>query len=289
MDIPLVHRQYHAVLDRVRPGKPFSGQLVLVTGAGAGIGQQTALAFARKGAQVIAADIDLDAAERTADLAAEATAPAYAIEIDVADAEAMEKFASTVATEHGVPDIVINNAGVGLAGPFLQTTLDDWERVIGVNLWGVIHGSRLFAQQMAERGQGGHIVNVASMAAFTPHRGISAYATTKAAVLMLTECMRAELADHGIKVSGICPGLINTDIIKSTRFVGPRDPEKTRAKTEKLYQLRHFTPERVANEIVFAVQSNRAVLPITLEAKLMQTLSRVSPSTMRLLARVEVK
>jgi short-subunit dehydrogenase len=105
---------------------------------------------------------------------------------------------------------------------------------------------------------------------------------------MLTECMRAELAGHGIKVSGICPGLINTDVIKNTRFVGLGDAEKARAKTEKLYQLRHYTPERVANEIVFAVQANRAVLLITPEARMMQTLSRLSPSAMRLLARLDV-
>ena len=140
--------------------------------------------------------------------------------VDVADADAMERFAKAVEHEHGVADVVVNNAGVGISGGFLDTSVDDWERVLGVNLWGVIHGSRLFARQMVDRGEGGHVVNVASAAAFVPSKVLPAYATSKSAALMLTECLRAELAGDGIGVTAICPGVIDTAIVSTTRFVG---------------------------------------------------------------------
>jgi NAD(P)-dependent dehydrogenase (short-subunit alcohol dehydrogenase family) len=138
----------------------------------------------------------------------------------VADAGAMADFALGVERDHDVPDIVVNNAGIGVAGPFLDTDLETWERILGVNLWGVIHGSRLFARQMVAEGKGGHIINVASAAAFAPSRALPAYSTTKAAVLMLSECLRAELADQGIGVTAICPGIIDTNITRTTDFVG---------------------------------------------------------------------
>ena len=134
----------------------------------------------------------------------------------------MEKLAEKVATEYGVVDVLVNNAGIGLSGSFLDTTPEDWRKVLDVNLWGVIHGCRLFGRQMAERGQGGHIVNTASAAAYLPSRALPAYSTSKAAVLMLSECLRAELAGQGIGVSAICPGIVNTNITSTARFAGRR-------------------------------------------------------------------
>lgn len=294
MEIPLVGRPYAAVMNRFGSGRPFEGKLVLITGAGSGFGRATALAFADKGAQVIAVDIDLVAAQRTVEMAGELAGRSgtsgQAYQVDVSDAQAMETLATTVEKNHGVPDVVVNNAGIGMAGPFLATTLEDWQRVIGVNLWGVIHGCRLFAAQMAARGTGGHIVNMASMGAYTPSRATTAYSTTKAAVLMLSECMRADLAGSGIKVSAICPGIVPTNIINSTRFVGmdEDDAAQARAKTNRLYQLRHFSAEHVAREIVHAVQANKAVAPVSLEAKLTKGLGRLSPAALRLAARVDV-
>ena len=96
-----------------------------------------------------------------------------------------------------MPDVVVNNAGIGIAGAVLDTSVDDWERALGANLWGVIHGSRLFARQMVDRVRGGHVVNVASAAAFVPSKVLPASATSKSATVMLTECLQAELADEG--------------------------------------------------------------------------------------------
>ncbi|MER5302079.1 SDR family oxidoreductase [Streptomyces lasiicapitis] len=275
------------------PGKyaeRFSGQLVLVTGAGSGIGRATAFAFAEAGARVIAVDRDAESAARTAELSRLVGAPAaWAEAVDVSDEQAMEKLAEKVATEYGVVDVLVNNAGIGLSGSFLDTSAEDWKKVLDVNLWGVIHGCRLFGKQMAERGQGGHIVNTASAAAYQPSKALPAYSTSKAAVLMLSECLRAELAGQGIGVSVICPGFVNTNITATARFAGvSADEEKRRQKkSARLYGLRNYPPEKVADAVLRAVVRNQAVVPVTPEARGAHLMSRFTPKALRAIARLE--
>src|SRR5690606_25881089 len=158
-----------------------NGKLAVGTGAGSGIGRETLLLFAQQGAEVVAADIHLEAAERSAAEARAFGVSAHALQVDVGSAEAMQQFANDVIHTIGTPDIVVNNAGIGVAGAFMDTSDAEWEKVLRVNLWGVIRGSRLFAQRMIAMGKRGHLVNVASAAAFTPSRVLSAYATSKAA------------------------------------------------------------------------------------------------------------
>lgn len=268
----------------------FGGQLVLVTGAASGIGRATAFAFAEAGARVVAVDRDGEGAARTAEMARLIGAPgAWAETVDVADEAAMEKLAEKVAGEYGVVDVLVNNAGIGLSGPFLDTTTDDWRRVLDVNLWGVVHGCRLFGRQMAERGQGGHIVNTASAAAYQPSRTLPAYATSKAAVLMLSECLRAELAGRGIGVSAVCPGIVNTNITATARFAGVSEEEekRRRLRASKLYAMRNYPPEKVAQAILRAVLDDRAVVPVTPEARGARLLSRFMPGALRAIARLE--
>ena len=204
---------------------PDSGKLVVITGAGSGIGEQTALAFGARGATVLCTDIDPDSAARTAGKIQDAGGHALSRKTDVGNSRSMEALARYVDKELGAPDVVVNNAGIGLAGPLLDTTVQDWKQVLDVNLWGVIHGCRLFARQMVDQAKSGHIVNVSSASAYLPSRALPAYATSKSAVLMLTECLRAELADQGIGVSAICPGIIDTPITGRARFVGVDDDE----------------------------------------------------------------
>ncbi|MGZ2360221.1 SDR family oxidoreductase [Streptomyces sp. 372A] len=268
----------------------FGGRLVLVTGAAGGIGRATALAFARSGARVVAVDRDAEGAERTAESARAAGAPeAWAEAVDVSDEQAMEKLAARVADEYGVVDVLVNNAGIGLSGPFLETTPEDWRNVLDVNLWGVIHGCRLFGRQMAERGQGGHIVNIASAAAFQPSRALPAYSTSKAAVLMLSECLRAELAEKAIGVSAICPGIVNTGITDTARFVGTdaAEEQRLRRRVGKLYGARNYPPEKVAEAVLRAVVRNQAVVPVTPESHAVRLLSRVGPGVLRGIARLK--
>lgn len=270
--------------------KPCSGQLVLVTGAGSGIGRETLLQFAELGADVVAVDIDAEAAERSAGLARLLDANAYAYAVDVGDAEAMAGLAAQVHESIGVVDVLVNNAGIGMAGSFLDTDVADWERVLRVNLWGVIHGSRLFARQMVERGAGGTIVNVASGLAYTPTRSLPAYATSKAAVRMLSDCLRAELHDAGLRVVSVCPGIVDTGITESTRFVGTDSGEEQRLRdsAKALYQRRNLKPAAVARAIVAAVRGGRDEVPVGAEAHAGRWLSRAAPSLMRRLARVDL-
>ena len=274
---------------RVGAGR-FEHKLVVITGAGSGIGRATALAFADEGADVVITDIKSSAAADTAKLLRDKGVTAGEYTVDSSDGEAVARFAEQVRAEYGVPDIVVNNAGIGITGPFLQMSEEDWERVVNVNLWGVIHGCRAFAPMMVEHSEGGHIVNVASAAAFTPSKILSAYATTKAGVLMLSECLRAELAAEGIGVTAVCPGLVNTNITNTTRFVGVSAEEERRRQRDstKLYARRGFGPEGVARDVLRAIERNTALAPSTPEAHVALALSRFAPGLGRVLAKVDL-
>ncbi|QFZ75416.1 SDR family oxidoreductase [Streptomyces fagopyri] len=281
------------VRDTVATGRyaeRFGGQLVLVTGAGSGIGRAIAFAFAEAGARVVAVDRDAEGAVRTAEMSRLIGSPdAWAETVDVSDEQAMEKLAEKVAGEYGVVDVLVNNAGIGLSGSFFDTTPEDWKRVLDANLWGVIHGCRLFGRQMAERGQGGHIVNTASAAAYQPSKALPAYSTSKAAVLMLSECLRAELAGQGIGVSAICPGFVNTNITSTAHFAGvdATEENRRRKRAARLYGLRNYPPEKVADAILRAVVRNQAVVPVTPEARGARLMARFAPRALRAVARME--
>ena len=260
-------------------------RLALVTGAASGIGRAAALALADLGTRLLLVDRDTDALESVAS----SIPGSHTFACDVSDQQAMERLANRVLGEHGVPDVVLNNAGIGVAGPFVQTELTDLNRIVDINLMGVIYGCRLFGRALVERGQGGQIVNTASMAAFTPTKELGTYAATKAAVLMLSESLRAELAAHGIGVTAVCPGFIATNITRTTRFVGASDDEQAQRSEQvtRVYERRNFTPDRVAREIMLAIGENRPVAVITPEAKAARALSRLAPGVIRRLARLD--
>jgi NAD(P)-dependent dehydrogenase (short-subunit alcohol dehydrogenase family)/pimeloyl-ACP methyl ester carboxylesterase len=268
----------------------FAGKFVVVTGGGGGIGRATAIEFARQGADLVIADIDDTAAKETVTLVQALGVEAAEYHLDVSGAEAWERFAEQVHAEHGVADVIVNNAGIGMGGPFLHTSTADWEKIIGVNLWGVIHGSRLFAEQMVQRGEGGHIVNIASAAAYSPSRIYPAYATTKAAVLMLSECLRAELSREHIGVTAICPGFIDTDISRTTVHVGVDDAtqQSLREHAVASYGRRNYTPERVARHVVRAAARNKPIAAITVESKLLRAITRFAPPLARQIAKVDL-
>jgi NAD(P)-dependent dehydrogenase (short-subunit alcohol dehydrogenase family)/pimeloyl-ACP methyl ester carboxylesterase len=277
----------------VRTGpRDVRGKLALVTGAGAGIGRATAVELARQGADtVVIVDRDLAAAEETAAAVREAGAGAAAYQADVSDDAAMNALAAQVNDEHGVVDILVNNAGIGMAGRFLETTPAHWDNILAVNLRGVLNGSRAFATQMVDRGEGGTIINVSSAAAFLPSKSMIAYGTTKAAVLAFSESLRADLADDGITVTAVCPGFVNTNIAKSTVYAGMTADDQDRARqwADAAYRRRNYTPEATAKAIVKAVKSGPPVVPIAAESRIGYAMRRISPSLIRLLARYDIR
>jgi NAD(P)-dependent dehydrogenase (short-subunit alcohol dehydrogenase family)/pimeloyl-ACP methyl ester carboxylesterase len=268
----------------------FADRLVVITGAGSGIGQACALEFAEQGADVVVTDIDADTAQQTATQAGAFGVGADAYQLDVSDRDAVERFAEVLRDEHGHPDIVINNAGIGMAGPFFDTTVAEWERIIDVNLWGVIHGCNVLGGLVVSGGEGGTIVNIASAAAYLPSKALPAYSTTKAAVLSLSQCLRGELADSGVGVVAVCPGFISTNITGTTRFVG-LDPDQERAAQQRStarFRRRDYPPRKVAKQILRAVERNVAIAPITPEARVGLVASRITPGLLRALARADL-
>ena len=261
------------------------GRLALVTGAGSGIGRATAAALKEHGARVLLVDRDQGALAR----AGAQIGAADTFMCDVSDEREMERLCAHVLSRFGVPDVVVNNAGVGVAGPLLETSSREWRRVIGVNLMGVVHGCRLFGRALVERGEGGHIVNLASAAAFQPAKDLPAYAATKAAVLMLSECLRAELSPHGIGVTAVCPGFVRTNITRAAHYAGRGEAQQrlVAERVTRLYERRNYGPERVATEILHAIGADAPVAVVTPEARVMRALSRFAPSLRRRVAALD--
>ena len=273
-----------------RPRGAFGDTLVSVTGAGSGIGRETAFAFAREGAELVISDIDEAAVKATAAEIATRGGVAHAYVLDVSDAQAFEAYAERVSAEHGLPDIVVNNAGIGQAGGFLDTPAEQFDRVLDVNLGGVVNGCRAFARRLVERGTGGYIVNVSSMAAYAPSQSLNAYCTSKAATYMFSDCLRAELDTADVGLTTICPGVIDTNIINTTRFDAPagKQVDGRRGQLGKLFALRHYGPDKVANAILSSVQKKKPIRPVAPEAYALYGLSRLAPQGLRNAARVRM-
>lgn len=275
-----------------RPRKEFGDTLIVVTGAGSGIGRETALAFAREGAELVVSDIDAGTLKDTVAQIVSTGGVAHPYVVDVSDPRAVEKFAEDVTKAHGVPDVVVNNAGIGVAGGFLDTPAEQFDRVLDVNFGGVVNGCRSFSRRMVDRGTGGHIVNVASMAAYAPLQSLNAYCTSKAAVYMFSDCLRAELDATGIGVTTICPGVVNTNIVSATPLITRMHDAAAvagrQAQLNRMFEARNYAPEKVAEAILDSVRKNKAVRPVTPEAYLLYGAARLAPQALRSTARGRV-
>ena len=256
----------------------FHGKTALVTGAASGIGRATAIAFAKAGASLVICDVDEPRLRETEAMVRALGRTVFAKRVDVASKDEMRELAEGVHRHHGALDVLVNNAGVGLGGGFLDTTLEDWSWIVGINLMGVVHGCHYFVPKMVERGRGGHVVNVSSAAGFTASEVLVAYCTTKYAVLGLSEAMRLELKKHHIGVTAICPGIINTPITKNTRLRGKSAQPGVQERVVAFYQKRNYGPEKVAERILDAVARDRAVVPVSPEAWAFYFMKRLSPA-----------
>ena len=251
------------------------GARAVVTGAGSGIGEATALRFARAGASVVCVDINAEAAAETATACRRlGDTEASSYECDVAQSSAVVALAETVERKQGPVDVLVNNAGVGVAGPFLETSIEDWDWLVSINLDGVAYGCHAFAPGMVARGRG-HIVNVASSAAYIHNRNMTAYCASKAGVVAMSRCLRADWASSGVGVSAICPGLINTPIHSHTRMVG--QIAKRQAAIGRAFRFGH-SPDLVARAIAGAIKHDQAVVPVGIESEILYRVLPLVPS-----------
>ncbi|MGV0586829.1 SDR family NAD(P)-dependent oxidoreductase [Mycobacteroides chelonae] len=267
--------------------------LVVITGGGSGIGRATAVRFARAGAHVVVSDRDLQTASDTVAMIHAEGNKASAAQLDVTDPAAWQQLALDVRTEHGVPDVLVNNAGIMVGGPFVDLEPKDWDLQLQVNLMGVVHGCRTFGKLMIDSGRPGHIVNIASAAALTPMATFPAYSVSKAGVKSLSECLRLEFGPKGIGVSAICPGVINTNIGKNATVVGV--DQELYARGMKLQeQIQEFmaklpfspmSPDLVARAAVRSVRYDLAIVPVRTEAWLGYFMGRIAPGVNRNIGR----
>ena len=262
--------------------RSLEGKTALVTGAASGIGLETAIAFAERGAALALCDIDESglaaAVERIEGLGRKVVASGR---VDVSKADQMEAFADSVHQRVEAVDILMNNAGVAIGGPFLATSLEDWNWILGINTLGVVHGCHFFIPKMVERGQGGHVVNVASAAGYAATSALAAYNTTKFSVVGLSEALWEELRPHSIGVTAVCPGLIDTPITRNARLVGRMDRPGRRDEMIRGYQRRGYPPSRVARNILKAIEKDRLIAPISIEAWMLYYAKRFAPWLLR--------
>lgn len=266
-------------------------KLVVVTGAGSGIGRATALRFARNGAEVIVTDFNEQTAQETGAQILEKGGQASVYPLDVTDRVAWADLAATVLERHGTPDVLVNNAGIVVIGGFLDQSKEAWDRQLNVNFNGVVNGCRTFAPLMAQA-QRGQIVNISSVMAFTPLPMEPSYNVAKAGVRTFSECLRTELAEFGVGVSVVCPGAAATGIVGAgdIRTDTGLDAERL-ARLQRMageYVVKYgpmlgFGPDTIAKGIVRATRYNWAIVPVRPEAWAMYAASRIAPRVYRFL------
>ncbi len=262
-----------------------TGKTAVVTGAGSGIGASTARLLAQHGAKVHVADINADAA---ALVAHEIGCGAVDHAIDVTRPEEVEALAKAVFDDGGRVDILHNNAGIGHGGEIEETTVEDWQRVIGVNLLGVAYGVQAFVPRMLEQGHPATIVNTASMAGLFPIARMAPYCASKFGVVGMSESLNAELLPRGIRVVAVCPGIIKTPIIREGIMRGQLSADED--EIVAFYDKHGVSPETVAADVLNAIARPRVVV-VSPRKHVMggYVLHRLSPRLAQPLARVMTK
>jgi NAD(P)-dependent dehydrogenase (short-subunit alcohol dehydrogenase family) len=264
--------------------KKFEDRVVVITGAGSGIGRSVAHEFARAGARLHLVDIARGRVEEVVGELRLMGAEAHAHCIDIRDADAMDALAASVYERHDRTDVLVNNAGVGHSALVHETPLRDWKWVLDTNLWGVIHGLHAFVPRMIDQGGDAHIVNTASLAGLMGVPTMAPYCASKFAIVGISESLGVELAPYGIGVTAICPGIIDTDIIRAGRLEGATAASKQ--KIAAYYRRRGIPPERVARDVLRAIAARRPVQLTAGNAYPALWLKRLSPRLFQLAARL---
>jgi 3-oxoacyl-[acyl-carrier protein] reductase len=229
----------------------FANKVAVVTGSARGIGREVALGLSREGASVVVADVALPAAEACAAAILLAGGRAFAYQVDISDAAQVNGMVAAALGRFDRIDILVNNAGIGHAKPVLETTLEEWNRVLAVNLTGQFLCAQAVARVMLRQG-GGRIVNVASISGERGGTGRAAYGAAKAGVILLTKVMAAELAAKGIAVNAISPGPTETEQVRQVHDAA------TRAAYYRLLPMKRYAEPREIAEAVLFLASEEA-------------------------------
>jgi len=233
----------------------FQNRIAVVTGGASGIGRALCEELARRGAAVVVADIDFDRAQEVASAIASQGGRAEAADVDVADAKQMEKLVEQTVSRHGRLDYFFNNAGFGVVGELRDLTPEHWERLVDVNILGVVYGTMAAYRVMVRQGSG-HILNMSSLNGLTPTPILTPYGTTKWAVVGFSTSLRVEAASLGVKVSVACPSLVRTNFPDRAAYVGV-DKE---AYLKRLPWRLMMEPEDAARAILRGVVRNQAII-----------------------------
>jgi NAD(P)-dependent dehydrogenase (short-subunit alcohol dehydrogenase family) len=254
--------------------KAFEGKISVVTGAGSGIGREMAAQLARHKSYVVLTDINEDLLTEIEDAIRREGHEAESVVLDVKDKDKVKEVIDATVSKHGRIDYLFNNAGIAVGGEAIDYSYDDWRDVIDVNLYGVVNGVFAAYPVMARQGFG-HIVNTASMYGLVPAVGEISYVTSKYAVVGLSNSLRTEAADSGVKVSVVCPGFIDTPLLQNVKV--------HRYEREKFLELvpDAIPVDKCVEEILRGVQRNKAIILVTPFAKLIWILHRLSPSVVR--------
>ncbi len=250
-----------------------SGADAVVTGAGNGIGRAFALELARRGGRVVCSDLDLGAAQVSVDAIARAGGVATALACDVSRLEDVQVLAERAQQWFGrSPTLVVNNAGVGAGGQWLEKVpLDEWRWIMGVNLWGVVHGCHVFVPLLRAAGRGA-VLNVASAASFGAAPLMGPYNASKAAVLAISETLHAELAGTGVHVAVLCPTLVKTDIVRSAKLGGSQ-----RIRAQRAMDRTGMAPDVLVTRALDAMDRGQIHLLPQLDAQLGWMFKRLAP------------
>jgi short-subunit dehydrogenase len=252
------------------------GKWTLVTGAGAGIGQAICLEAASRGSNVVICDIDSARLKQTQKALKKHQVKVISSVVDITKISEVRKFAREVHAQIESVDILVNNAGVAVVADILETSMQDWKHVLGVNLMGVIHICDVFCPSMVAGNKGGHVVNIASMEGFAALEGMGAYSTSKFAVVGYTESLRQEMHKHKIGVSVICPGVVRTELTADMRARG-RYADGVADRIHREHEKSSFGPEKVAKAVFQAIRFNVALRPVAPESWITYYSNRVSP------------
>lgn len=258
--------------------KTLKDKVVVITGAGSGIGRALAVNCAKRGSLLALSDVNEVGLAETRDLAVAAGAPKVRTDkLDVADRAAFDAYAKAVIKDFGRVNVVINNAGVALAGDFVDLELTDIDWILGINLFGVIHGTKFFLPAIIESGDG-HVVNISSLFGLVSMPGQTAYNASKYAVRGLTEALREEMliAGNKVGVTAVHPGGIKTAIARNARTAANEDA----AATAKLFDevLARTTPEKAAEVIVKGILKNQARVLVGLDAHVVHNFGKYTGS-----------